>query len=346
MSVSAASYAMRGEGHCAAGTRERVLRAAARVAYTPNLYAAGLRALRSRANAAGVPVAVLVRKTPGPGFYPTVEMREGIRAGVAERGFILQEHTIDEGEDIRPLLRMLWHRGVRGLIFSSRSTLERDLSADWSRFCVVTCNRWDSHSVFHSVREDSFGQVRTLWTEVAARGYRRIGFALCRHAGDLLDDLEREAALVLHQQRGARAGHAVVPPYLGAHDDGEAFLRWFRRCKPDCVVGFSAFQHHVLTDSGVRVPEDVAYASIHPGLVAGGLAGLEDATRPVGRMAARLMDSLVRHREAGRPALPETLLVRTELVPGPSLPAVAARVPHPPRPGRRERFSPGRGPAG
>lgn len=315
-SVAAVSYALRGEGHLKAETRETILRLAGEMGYRPNLHAARLRSHRGDKRAAGYAIALLVWHIDG-GWYPTDPTTDAIRSLAGDRGFQLEEATLREAKELRPRLRALFNRGVRGLILSAVKNLERWRGAELSRFSLVTCGRWDSAPGTHNVRQDVFSSVTTLAQELALRGYQRVGAALCRHATPLLDDLEREAAWL---RLGPSVGGDRVPPFLGSHDDIAGFKDWARRWKPDAVVGFSDPHYFALREAGLRVPGEVGYVSLQATQLPGEIASLSDAHPLMGSASLGLLESLIRHNDSGLPPEPQTVLVRSRFIDGPSLP--------------------------
>lgn len=54
-----------------------------------------------------------------------------------------------------------------------------------------------------------------------------------------------------------------LPVYRGAIKDQKAFLHWFHAHRPEAVVGFRVGQYWYLRDEGIRIPEQVGFASLH-----------------------------------------------------------------------------------
>jgi len=299
-----------------------ILKTAKRIGYRPNLFAANLRSYRVHPSSSGWPVALIVFHTKEGPWYPNDPMLAAMRATAPGKGFQLLEYSIQSMKELRPLLKMLYARGVHGLILPSFSIIEKLEDIDWSRFSVVTCGRWDMDSLFHNVRDDPFFPVIQLWKELDARGYRRIGMAACRHPTLILDDLEREGAIASLQAREER-GPSRVPPFLGLHGDVDGFLAWFAKYRPEAVVGFSDLHYSALKSAGYFVPGDCGYVSLQTTQLCGEVAGMSDAQALIGKTTMRLMDSLVRHHENGVPQEAETLLVRAVFRSGTSLPSKA-----------------------
>ena len=235
-------------------------------------------------------------------------------------GFHLYEHEFRSSEELPRLLKSLFFKGVRGLLIGSIPGVKWPSGIDWGRFSVVTFDQMDSHPLFHSVGKDVFSMVMNTCDEVAARGYRRIGAALCRHQFRILEDDSREGALLRFQTSLAKRSHAI-PPFLGEHNDESGFLEWFRQHRPDAVIAFSVFQYYALKSAGYSIPGDVAFVSLlNDPETDGEVASLSGSDCLVAKTALHLMDSLIRHHQVGMPEFPETVLVQPKFQPGRTLP--------------------------
>lgn len=320
-SVASVSYALRGEGSLSEASRAAILRAAADMGYRPNLHAAQLRSMRRDGRAIGYPIALLLWNAPGGVTYPIDPTAEAVKRTASERGFQLHLASFTKVAELRHLLRVLFHRGVRGLVMSGAVGLESSPEIDFSPFSIVTCGRWETPPVFHNVREDVFSSVASLVTDLVRRGFRRIGAALCRHDAVVLDDVEREGAWLSFLNRIQKSQRVPAFP----HQNTAAFLEWFRQWRPDALIGFSDAHYFTLRKAGVRIPRDVAYVSLqataHPALI----AGLTDTHPMIGSSSLGLLESLIRHNDAGIPLQQQTLLLRGKIQSGKSLPASAHR---------------------
>lgn len=319
-SVAAVSYALRGGGHLKASSREAIARAAERLGYRPNWFAARLRAQRWHRKVAGFPIALLTWHANG-GVYPVDPVREALEVASKERGFCLELLSFMQPRELRSSLRVLFYRGVRGLVMSAVPQLEQWEGVDWNRFSLVVCGRWSTVPRAHNVREDVFSAVVTVADVLAERGYKRIGAALCRHPVRVLDDVEREGAWAGWQARGMT--DTAVPPFLGGHMDMAGFAEWFRTHRPEAVIGFSDAHFFTLREMQVRIPRDVAYVSLQATTRPGEVAALADVNGAIGRASLSLLENLIRQGDSGLPEQPQTLLVRPAFAPGQSLPEVA-----------------------
>ncbi len=317
VSPSIVSKALNGSGAIPLGTREKVLHAAQKLGYQPNRFAPGLRAYRNQQSTRGWPVAVFVTPRPDGAWYPNEPLLAGLRERVQAGGFTIEEHSLHDFDDLPEITKVFFAGGVRGIVMHSQTAIE-NVAVDWSRFCVVTCARWEAPSRFHTVRSDVFSGIIRLWKELENNGYEDIGVAACRHTVAVLDDFEREGAVHAMQARLPKSTRRI-PVFLGGHGDIDGFLTWFKEYRPRAVIGFNDLHYRALKEAGYRIPDDCAYASIERTELVGEVAGNAEPQLTMGKKILRLMDSLIRHNETGIPGDPETLLVRPVFQPGTSL---------------------------
>lgn len=311
VSPAAVSLALRGEGTLAEATRARIVALAGKMKYRRNVFAASLRTRSLSGSGQGMPLAVLVQRDAAGATYPILTSVRGVREECRRLGFALEEHELDPGVALRPLLRTLYHRGVQGLVLPHTMDASAVPAEEWGRFCVVSCNRGTVSPVFHTVRASAFDVVVRAMAEMQRRGYRRVGGALFRHEPAILDDANREAAFLWAQRLH---GFEPVEPHLGGHMDREAFLAWVRRTRPDALLAFHVGCLYWLRDAGCKVPGRTSFCCLHLEDVPAtrGVAGFFTPDVDIGKAAVLMMDSLIRHHERGMPSeVRETLLQRT-----------------------------------
>jgi DNA-binding LacI/PurR family transcriptional regulator len=168
------------------------------------------------------------------------------------------------------------------------------------------------------VAPDFFGGTRLVWQEAVARGYRRIGAALSRHTPLAVEDDARLAASQLAQYRLVAPADRI-PFLLSDPMDRDAFHWWFEEHKPDMVIGFVHDTYDWLRESGLRVPEDVAFACLlrrphHP------FSGIDPQTSEVGRQAVDLLVAQVEANRFGLPEVQQMVLLEPKWEEGSTLP--------------------------
>ncbi len=185
------------------------------------------------------------------------------RKRAEERGYVLHEFDLAGYPHIAGASRVLHHRGIRGVLVPqlAHTVGPGILELPAEKFTVVCLDLgWDPVP-FHVVGPDTFEETRRVWHEVVKRGFKRIGGAVLAHTPHAVDDAVRLGASLASQQDWVPVKQRL--PLLTTHPrDREGFLRWFRRHRPDAVIGFIPRLHDWLIEDGCRVPQDVAFAAL------------------------------------------------------------------------------------
>lgn len=321
LSMSAVGYALRSHPKIKAATRERVVKVAKEMGYTPNLAAAALATQRHQGSKVDhLPIAYITRKPANPD--QGLELYHSAKF-FGELGYRLEEVELEgdpRGDAAK--MRELRERGFVGLVLgrAGAEVLRQDLP--WETFAVVALTGAYHAWPVHRVQLDVAGYVRTAWQEAWQRGYRRIGLILAQHPHELPDDDLRLGAAWASARRWP-AGE--IPPFLGDFGDMEGMFRWYREHRPDVVIAFPSVFRYKLWREGVELPRDCAFVGLE---LEGGLTEqpakevtcFRSATRLLTNAAGRLLDSEIRHGRHGRPAVPETLLVKAPWYEGKTLP--------------------------
>lgn len=226
VSRSAVSRAFTEGAYIADETREKVLKAAAQLGYSPNAIARGLITRRSRM------VGVVVADLSNP-FY----------AGVLEATCLkLQQHGLAplllscrHSQDLDSLIPQLLAYQVDGVLIAA-STLSSTIATQCARAGrpVVLINRYVSYDAVSAVTCDNVGGGREVADRLVAGGHKRIAFL----AGleDTSSSRDREKGFV---GRLGELGIALHARDVGnyAYDGATAAVRRLlaRRPRPDAI---------------------------------------------------------------------------------------------------------------
>ena len=117
------------------------------------------------------------------GFFAGAQAKAG-ELGYELEHFWLHEPGLTQGR----LSRMLYARGINGLIIASHSRQMGDnLEFDWDRFSAVKIDYFPHRPMLHNVTNNQSSVIRLAMRKVIEAGYRRIGFVMHRgwnHAVD------------------------------------------------------------------------------------------------------------------------------------------------------------------
>ncbi len=318
---STVSLALRGNTRIPLETRERLRALAEEMGYRPDPAVESMARYRWAAHetGAGATLAFVVnRKRP---FYNVqIPCFLSARERARERGFELIEFDVDEYASGRAASRVLYHRGIRGLVLSCipPDDLAPVLALDWGKFTIVSLAHGWGHVQVNTVGNSVFASTQMVWREVAKRGYRRIGAALLRENPPSRVDAERLGASMAAQQELCSAGNRL-PFLLCGFEDRAELLAWVKEHRPDAVIGRNKMVYQVLCDAGYRIPGDFGFARLNAESE-GPIAGVSPMYSKIGRA---VVDNLIAQMQENRWGLPEvrqTLQLEPEWLEGDTLP--------------------------
>jgi LacI family transcriptional regulator len=302
------SLALRGDPRIPGKTADRVRQAAERMGYRPDPALAAVAASRWRGGdrCPGVTLAFISQlRRPHAGSHG---LFDGVKARANELGYGLDRFFLDDYPDSAALQRILVARGIRGLIVGPFFEPVPQLALDWRKFCLVGCGHGHFEPRFHAVTYDPYESVMIAWRRAIDYGYRRPGLAVMLHSPPVIvedDESRRAAALICHEQ-GAPGGR--VPPFF--YTAGESYdllapraVAWYRKWKPDAVIGFNAMLTHILQhELKVRAPGQIGFAQFdclfpeeHR------IAGIRDLVEDIGRGAVDLLQQTIHANQWGLP---------------------------------------------
>lgn len=322
VSIATVSIALRNTGKVAPETRAQIQAAAARLGYRPDPLAARLSERRFSRGSAREGLAIVVASHSD---VSRSALTGGYLAERAEQlGFrCVFKHLPSHPVRLRSTLEQ-WHRqGVAGVIFWR---LNRELPVEWkewNQFSLLCCTDNAVPPPCHLVSIDQSEAVAVSVQALRAKGYRSIGFALLGHEPEIKDDRDRLAAALLAQAKPL-AGERVVPLFIGPiHGPATAarLRAWFKKNRPDAIVGFNNLVLHWLDQGGWTSPRDFAFATLNYIRYQPEAAGYGRAEMKCAYTAIELLDQLIRHRETGWPGIPRRTLLPSRWIDGATAPS-------------------------
>jgi hypothetical protein len=193
------------------------------------------------------------------------------------------------------LARMLFHRGIRGLLFGPANHPCRFKGWEWEEFAPVALDALAHDPPLNAVAMDYFHGARTAVEYLRQLGCTRIGLAIRR-------DLE---ARTDHRWiGGGLASSAELPIYQGADYSPRALRRWARAHRLDGAITIHRDVHASLKSISVQsvflnsfdCPSDVPRLVLDPGTI--------------GSEGVRLVHHALLRGELGLPEAPKTVTLR------------------------------------
>ncbi len=242
---------------------------------------------------------------------------EGARARAQEYGYKLEPFYIDDYPSAKAASRVLHARGIRGIVVSPIANPDstRAMNLEWDKFTAVCCGIGRIRPPLHTVSKDVFGTTRLVWEIATAAGYKRIGAALNRHNPVAEDDWLRIGASEASIRLMGLEESANIPFLTSEVGDDEALMRWYKRYKPELIIGFNHSTGEALERNGVRIPEEVEFVSLIavPGLK---WSGLNHSYEHIAQRSVDVLHDEIRNNRWGLPSLPNIILVDAEWNPG------------------------------
>jgi LacI family transcriptional regulator len=241
VSQVAVSLALRGDPSISSELRTKVRQTAKRLGYRPNPYVSTLmthiRAGR-KPSEQGV-IALLVDVYQRDEWLRHESYRvyyDGVVRRAGELGFHIELFFLREpGASAAKIDRILYARGVRGLILAPPYLGDRSVAMNWSRYaCVGTGYGWEQQRL-DRVAHDHDQNIVLAMQKLGALGYARVGFCIptfyARGRGTRWMD-----GLFLCQHRMPAARR--VPPFIGsvAESSFPAFKKWRTKWSPDVLL--------------------------------------------------------------------------------------------------------------
>jgi LacI family transcriptional regulator len=242
---------------------------------------------------------------------------EGARARAAELGFQMDEFWADDPA-LRPgrLAQILRARGITGVVVGPAPGLPQAPQLDWSDFAPVKIGvPLPDLSLPCAVSNHYRGMLRVI-DQLKALGYRRLGLVLQEHQNIKTSGLWL-APLAYHEQH-LRPSERVAPLVMAQWREAD-FARWYRRHRPEVVIGLRSELITWLERLGRRVPADVGFVHLDRCTERGDFAGIDQKPREVGAAAVDLVVSRLLANERDVQASPRQLLVEGVWVDGPTV---------------------------
>jgi LacI family transcriptional regulator len=326
LSRTTVSDALRGSPRVDPNTALRVKKAAQEAGYRRNPLAGALMSELRRSRGAafrGVLAAIDFTEPDRPAAAARFhrELVLGAEARAVELGFKIEKFSVGHaGVSVQRLDSILQSRGIPGVLLLPAWD-EPDLTnLDWTRFAGVYTDYIIERPALHSVCSDHYRSMLAALQRLLALGYRRPGLFLQRHHDERLQ-YRWGAAFRAFQEN--QSGIKVVPPLVVDTLTAGDFLKWFRRHKPDVVLGHDTVAIDWMESCGARLPATHGFVCLNVLRQTRPCAGLDLQPRTLGARATELLIAQLQRNETGIPEWPSTTTIPAHWVDGPTLRAAA-----------------------
>lgn len=319
------SMAFKGHPNIPSATRERILKIAAELGYSPDPMLSALAAYRNRKRPATYhgTLAWLVNSAYGFDWQDRTlrphfsDYFSGAATQAKRYGFQLEVFDFNAPR-LTParLASILAARGVTGILLCPQPRPETNLDFPWQNFSAVTFGYSLATPRLHTVSATQYRAMRQTVHELRRLGYGRIGLALDADH-DLRTDHNYLAGYLVEEHLAARG--APVPLLTAPYTDFGAVRQWLRAEKPDAIVTGNYHFLDVLTSLGRKVPEEIGVACPLLPSADTDLAGVIENSVEIGSVAVDVLIGMIHRQERGIPGNPQRIHVEGRWLPGKTL---------------------------
>jgi LacI family transcriptional regulator len=319
---------LRGKGRVDPSTAARVQKAAREAGYRRNPLAAAVMSELRRSRGStfrGVLAAVdLAEPDRAPHGVFHRELVSGGRARAVELGFKLEEFLVgNAGMTVPRLDSILQSRGIHGVLLLPSWYAPDWRELDWSRYAGVYTDYVIERPALHCVCSNHYRSMVALLTRLRERGYRRPGLCLERGRDERT---QRRFSAAFRSFQENESDVETVPLLITAQERRkDEFVAWFRRHKPDVVIGHFTDAIEWMEELGAVVPDTAGFASLNLLYKTRPCAGLDQQPRELGARAAELLIAQLQRNESGVPDCPTTTTIPARWVDGPTVRKAAAK---------------------
>lgn len=323
LSVATVSEALRDSPRVQEKTRARVHRAAKQAGYQSNpLLGATLSALRRSRHQGFSGVLALVDVTPDEHTNLILFHREvarGAEARARELGFRTELFWVGPKPPALSVSRLngvLRARGIHGVIFLPFDRRQDFVNFDLNNLAAVGMDHRLLNPSLHTIQPDHYLSMRRALEILTDRGYRRIGLCLEARKDERVDHKWSSGFISFFRV----SGHTLaVPPLIAPKLEPKVFNAWFKKHRPDVVIGHEQAVVNWLAAQKVRVPEDVGFFRINVTERSEPCAGLDLRPLQLGATAVETVVGMLHRREQGSPPCPTSISIDAVFADGPTL---------------------------
>jgi len=313
VSIATVSKSLANKSDVSEATRQRVLRVCKELGYRPNPLVSALMQVRRRnlSPASHITLAFVTafpapdgwRRHPSPIFR---QMYAGALARAAERNYKLEHFWLyQDGMSNQRFGKMLYARGISGLLLAPIPSTRIAVDLSWSSFSVMVLGLTPSTNQFHRVSTDYYQGMLLALEKCAQLGYRRPGFAVRMETIERLE-FRWEAAYLLAQLQSKEAVR-LPRPLVVREWTREIVLDWIKREKPDVIIGpVLGKLEEIVRESGHSIPGDIGIVGLLVPDENDRLSGIIQDGELIGAVAADQLIHQIEHNEKGMPAHPIT----------------------------------------
>jgi DNA-binding LacI/PurR family transcriptional regulator len=316
------SLALRNDPRLRPETRERIQAVALEMGYRANATVAALMAeLRASRTATYQATLGLINASSERDWLKTFNtfrawitgaLRRATQLGYGLDDFWLFEPGISPGR----LASILTSRNIRGVVIAGvmdHHRLPPGLEEIWKRFPCVVLGVRVTQPALHCATNDQYATALDATEQVLKLGYRRPGLVVETQV-DANVDSRFSAGFAVVQNRLPRAQRLPVCDF--DRTKPAIFEAWFKKHRPDVILGLHEEVKDWLAAMKVRVPRDVGLVHLDRTVDMEGWTGMNQSNDLVGMTAIDIIVGQIHRNEVGIPPFARSLMVESAWVAG------------------------------
>lgn len=328
LSRTTISDALRGSPRVKAETVERVRLAAKAAGYEHNPLTGAVMSQLRRSRGQqfrGVLAALEIVDADRPPH--AARYNEAVLKGIAQRaeelGFKMERFEIGtEGMRLNRLDTILHTRNIQGVVLLPASGMPDLSGLSWSRYTAVYADLFINNPPLHCVCLDHYRSMVMLLRELHERGYRRPGLFMEISHDERLQYRWEGAFLALQKYLPGSTELPTLRAHKLSRDD---FVPWFRKYKPDVVIGHYPEALEWMRSCGAKLPKTHGFVCLNSLRTSSEpCAALDFQPAQIGARAAELVIGQLLHNELGIPVQPSLTTIPARFLEGPTLRAAVS----------------------
>lgn len=226
------------------------------------------------------------------------------RRGYRTECFYLLDQKLSEAR----IDQIMHARGIPGIILAlGLQECTRPPEINWDRYsCVVSGYSWKTLQA-DKIAPNYKHNVENAFAELRRRGYERIGFCLSQKATARSESAFLAAYfLCQHQLKNKQK----IPLFIGQPGEvpASAFEKWFRRWKPDALIGRDGCESLWLRDMGLELGPDIGLVCLFRHSHSD-FSSIDEKHEVLGTALVDKLAAHIIHNERGVPADPVLSLI-------------------------------------
>jgi len=318
VSAMTVSLSLRNSPRISQSTRDKVGKAATKLGYQVNPFAATLVSFRTSTNPKFQATLALLNCFHSPTewrqYAAFTKFYEGAVDRASELGYSIEEFWVnDPSLTAERLRRTLSARGIPGIIMAfleeGHQSVDKLHAFDFSGFACVTLGWRINDLNIHSASNDQFHAASLATQKLVDLGYQRIGLLLNEKTDEALEHRYRGGFLI-HQMQFPASRR--VPIFEASELTRKTFLNWVKKNRVDAVLAAPAGLHLWLEEDGYSIPKDIGFAYLERATPGGALAGIDQNDRLVGSAAVDVVVAHLHRNEYGISPFQKSTLIQGE----------------------------------